>query len=438
MTTVQASRRDNYAKQWLLLVVFVLAGMGAWHVIAQRPAFYSVKVPEAASGQGTDWFLLMKIPDVSSQPMEQQVAKERFVGWLRGLRREGFHPMLLSAVLSRLDRGALLPPKTVVLLFHPAYRSTYETFAPLLADVGWPAVLLTDRDALRRGDRRYLSNHAMRRVKRSPLWDIGWYQGAPKAERVMFELTSSSHAGKRHRLSLNLAMDHEALNRVPATRGFSRLAIHPTWTTDELIDRLLAEAPVEGPAHLTVRTVGSRTVGVALDAGQSDQHPFRLEAPADARAASVAWLCTRGKHDLLLHLKALSCFGQLWIRLRSDPASGQGVRIGFTPEGIVVQQDQQQVHTQLAAVPWPALPNGPMAVTILLRGQRLHLAVNDQTLCAVDSIRPPVESYGLVELLVHDKVRGAAAMYVADVIFVPVDASRQTQPALRATQYARS
>lgn len=415
----EAPPPKSYAGHWAVLGL-AMAAWAAWAWLPSRPL--SPLPIRQAAGDGVDWFLLVRVPEVPSEELEAAAAPERLASWLHALRRAGFQPMRLSHALARLDRGQLLPRKTVVLLFQPGYRHTYERLGPVLEQQRWPAVWLASRSALRQADRRYLSGHALDTMERSGLWDIGWYEGTLDQEAVMVELPEGpSQRQTMRRMTLDLRTGHIALNHASHRNRLHRLAARTPWTAQELVDRLTAEAPVDGPAHLTARQIGPRLWGLAVETGASgERHPFNLGAPINARVASVAWPCTSGKNDLVLDLHLMARLGETWVLLRSNQSIGQAVRVGFTEQTIFVEQDHEGARTRLAEAPWPQGTTERVAATILLRGRRLHITVQDQPVLLLDSIRPPADPHGLVELVAYDRVRGAAGLHTASVVFVPI------------------
>ena len=411
---------ERYAIQWGLIGVLAVAGI-AWALWSSRPPAYHTEIPAISAEEGAGWFLVIRIPEVPPNELDAAAARTQVAGWLAKLREAGFWPMRLSTVLSRLNRGESLPPRTVVLLFHPGYRHTYETLAPVFEEHRCPVVWLTDRKAVRHADRRYLSQHALRNLEASDLWDVGWYESSSDAKALRFELAQWTPArGWPRSFLLNLQAGHLALNRTNGTRSLVRLNVVPTWTAQDLVDRLLAEAPIDGPAYLTARLIGSRMWGIGLDAdADASSPPFTVEAPLDSRAASVSWSGTLGTPDLLLNLNLVSRSGELWLLLRSDQR-GQALRIGFTDEAILIEQDHENRRTQLASVSTTSLLNSPMNAVVRLQDRSLELSINDEPVITLEDRLTPASPDGIVELVAYDKVRGAAAVDVAALVFQPL------------------
>jgi len=135
----------------------------------------------------------------------------------------GYHVALLSEVHHRLIFGPGLPRKTAVLLFDPGDRKTFEGVAPLLAKYKFPAVWVTDPQALKNGDRRCVSRHVWNAMKRSGCWDVGYYNGAS-------------------------GLVIESRDSEPVIIGHGRVAwLHAdwNWTGQKLVEKLEAEEPLQ-------------------------------------------------------------------------------------------------------------------------------------------------------------------------------------------------
>lgn len=413
---------EQYARHWAVFWCLV-AALAAWAAIASREPSFPLNVPQAAPAQGVEWFLVVKIPEATSEDIPIDTTRAQFAGWLQALERAGFRPMALSTVLAWLDQGRPLPQKTLVLLFRPGYRRTYEVLAPVLAEHGYPAVWLTDRDALRRGDHRYLSSHAIRKMRASKRWDLAWFDGRsvlPGQKTLAVELEGAGSGQPLRGLTLSPQIGDVALNTREATGVLRQLNVHPTWTTQELVDRLLVEAPVEGPSHLTARQIGVRPWGVAISAdGMERPQAFTLRASLQGRVASVSWPSTKGKNDFQLYLQIPSGMGDVWVLLRSDRVTRQGVRLGFVDGGFVVEQELNGRRTRLTAVARPGATATPLKATMVLIGDHLELSVDDQPAVHVALHTAPPQSSGMVEFVVADRVRGAAVVQSARVLFAP-------------------
>ena len=415
--TPEPPRIERYTAHWTLTGCLLLGAvavyLGRVPVMPQTPPGIS----DVLRGQPADWFLMVRIPEVPREPWMAKLAQERFESWLAALAEHGFTPALLSEVQRRLAEGSGLPEKTVVMVFDPGYRGTYETLAPVLEKYQYPTVWLTDRAALRRGGRRYLSHHAVRVMKKSKLWEVGFYQR--RSATFTLESYRATRAPRAHRtLSWHPDCGRMALNRGVGLRALNRLNVNLFWTPQELVNRLLAEAPIRGTAYLTAREIQGRTWGMAVEVSSGNEAPrFRLCTRPDARSATISWPSTLGPKNLQLELRLASLVGELWVFLCSDRQTGQNLRVGFRADAVVVEQDSQGQQRQLASFSWPEPRIDGFAATLHLGGRRLRVSVNGKALPELVVPEATESERAMVEIMVYDQVRGAACAESVSLVF---------------------
>ena len=78
------------------------------------------------------------------------IPEESFRAQMHYLRDHGYHPMSAAAVLDRVEHGALLPRKPVLISFDDGCESVYSRALPILREFGFPALLFvtTSPDAV--------------------------------------------------------------------------------------------------------------------------------------------------------------------------------------------------------------------------------------------------------------------------------------------------
>src|SRR5579864_3889378 len=142
------SYKAHYGLQWLLLGCCVAAWM-AFHQSHVNLSSPFRPAPEKTAASSVNWFYMVKMPEITTQH-ESGVGtmKTRLIEWLETLKSHGFRPMLLSEALRRIYDGQGVPERTVVTFFNPSYRRTIEIVSPILAELKWPAVCLTDDTAM--------------------------------------------------------------------------------------------------------------------------------------------------------------------------------------------------------------------------------------------------------------------------------------------------
>jgi hypothetical protein len=373
------------------------------------------KAPKEVVGQA-DWFFLLKMPESPVDKAGQNAASRRLAHWLTDLKKAGFHPMLMSEVLSRLNRGISLPSKTVVLVYDPGYLCTYQAVAPVLAHHKTPAVWITSREALNTADRRYLSYHALRQMQKTGLWEIAQFSGDTSAHRDahLFSWTPGQ------KTPWDMMDDRQALNRPSGTMHFYRLNVNPEWTGRHLVDRLLSEVPVSGPVELTVRHIKNRAWGVALpDKPPIRPTPFSLEAPPLRRGGTVEWFGTRGLRNFGIEMDAAGLTGDLHLLLRTDPEGGESLHLGFSPTVIWVDQDHNGRLTRLATFPWTTGRLNAMHVSVNLSGRRLRVFINRKPVFRLDGITLPSSDRGMIAVEVSHRLRGVAQVRALSIALTP-------------------
>lgn len=414
---------ERYTGQWIVFWC-IAAALAFWATSDSRQPPVRLPAPAIPPGEGVDWFLVARLPEVPAYEAGTAVPQARLIEWLDAIQQAGFQPMLLSTVIDRLDQGLPLPRKTLVLMFHPGYRQTYEVVAPILEQYRIPAVWLTNEKAIKRGERKHLNRRMLKRMQRSGLWDVGWHEApaenATSLDAELWPLPGAEHGAAPRAFRIDYRFGNQAMNQGGLKATLNRLSVPITWTGGNLADRLLAEAPIGRAAHLTGRRIGARTWGLAVDAVGTERQPFQLAAPLQSRVAALGWPGTSGKNDLVLDLQMQNPLGEVWLLLRSSPSAQQAIRIGFAPEAILIEQDRRGTRTRRAKVPWTWTPGQPLSAAIVLRGRRLCVAVNDVPLITLDSIEAPDDANGQVELVIYDKLRGAAGVGSASLVFLPL------------------
>lgn len=405
---------ENYIRHWVAAWLLAAAAIGGllWYRAHHGPP----EPPAAPAAGDADWFLVLKLHETPTAWHETRQAQRRLGRWLARLKREGFVPMKLSTVQDRLGRGEKLPPKTVVLVLDPSYRHTFESFAPVLMRHRCPAVWLTNERAVRQIDRKFLSRHAIEEAEQSGWWDVGFHASNDPSPFVLLKRGQPTGvtwewSAEDGRMGLNHGLHPEAMNRLKA---------NGTWSTEELINRLRAEVPLQGSASLSARWIQNRLWGVALDPAKHPPERFSLLTNLDTRSASLSWAGTEGMQDVRVLCQVPDFSGELWLFLRSDRTARHRVRIGFSRDGVVnIAQDQHGRRRVIASLACPALQDGRFTCELMLSGRRLGLTIDGVPWPEVQLAEELGSPDGRVELVVSDQVRNIAQaesirLFVAD------------------------
>jgi len=409
---------SHYVPHWIAIVLLILASVYLFHRLQNNPSPLSVSADSTA--MGVDWFFMVQLPHVTKDPQSQNYAillDERILA----LQKEGLRPMLLSDILERLDKGQTIPPHSVVFFYEQGYRTTVESAWPVLQKLQTPALLLTPTEPLKGGDWGYISKHRANTLRESGLWDVGYFEGSfPSRVELWSKRELPMRLGPDNGDPLWITDASESvLNRGPRPTRLRRLFFNPQWTTADVANRLKAEAPIDGPALLSLRPIQGRLWGVSLDPNESPTAVFDLRAAQNFRNAEVSWLGTRGLRNMELAAKADLIHGEWWFILRADQ-SGNNVRVGLLKDKIVIDAQIGDQIKLLSSTPH-ARPDSPF-YRIRLKDQELR--VFDATGATLATTRTPPfsqdTSNGLLRMMVYDRFHEAALAHGVELRITPL------------------
>lgn len=391
--------KPSYRAHWAL-VLAAAAALALLFTLPQR-----APAPEKrADAAGADWYLVLRLPLAGENADRARLESERLRGWIEELRREGFTPVLLSEARARLSRGERLPGKPVVLLLEPGWRRAVESAQPLLSGLGAPSVWLVDGAAVGERDERFVSPRALSRLRRAGLTDVGALRGSTRTFTLSGETLSwAPDAGQR------------ALNRGGRSATLHRLHVPLGWTGRQLAARLQAEVPVGRPGKLGLVRLYGRPWGIAARPGSPAA--FDLTAPTDRRSASVSWLGSEGGGDVELELTAAAVTGELWLYPRWRPGAPRGVRVGFTPDGVVAEEGRDGRWKRVGAVAWARGQAAPLNSRLRVSGSRLSVQAGSGP--ALDFELGASPGDGILMLELYDKIRGGAGARGLELTWKP-------------------
>lgn len=407
--------RDTFGRQWLLCGVLAAAAGLGWRAASER--LRPAPAPSARAHGAVDWFLVVRMPAISAQyEAGVDVMRVRYDEWLEALRRAGFHPMRLSEALSAISSGKGLPERSVVAVFEPGLRRTKRVIEPIFLRRGWPAVWLTDSEAMRGGSREFVTYRDARRMTASGWWDVGYSRKEGGYDVHSREGRFTLGAGGRVWSGVEGTF---ALNRGADKRGLSVLTVNPDWLAPELVDRLRAELPYERRSCLQKAVIHGRDWGVSgpRAAAPGDCAAFDVEAPAGRRDNRLHWLGSAGVRNMRLSLEARKIVGELRLHLLRDDVSGRRLSIVFG-ERIVYVDEWDGARKRRLLQTRHAARRGPVSATISLEGGRVSL----ETAGGPPWVSPPLHlsDRGVLVLQVAEKIRGVARAEGIRLTFEPL------------------
>jgi hypothetical protein len=407
-------RKRAHILSWGIFLLIGAAGIGYFRIAYHHEMSAA---PVEASGQSNTIhsFLLLRIPEITSQYESGiETMKQRIDEWLDAVVSAGFHPLLLSEAMRRLQENEGLPERTVVFFFNPGYRKTMEIVAPIFAHHGCPAVCLTDQSAMRRYDRRYITFHAARLMRASGQWDVGFM------DRQGHYSIEDERQGKKPFVTAaqwSPIAGALALNRKNDLQRMNYLTVNADWVAAELVNRLEAESPANDKVFLGKAVIHSREWGIT----SPREVRFDLAAPLNNRSARLFWMGTRSHPDFRINFSVGSLIGEIWLVLRFDEVSGSAIQVIMSGKDLVVEQRDGGVYKRLMSFPMQrSFQESNFGLGLTMRGQNLSISIYGKTYLIVCPAASSSAGRGIIQVFLTDKIRGIAKAQHIRMLFTPL------------------
>jgi hypothetical protein len=415
--------RTSYARQWRLTGVLAVLCLAVFAAVRFRKPAEPPPLPPADQRAYVDWFQLVGLPEMVGEPGRDEAYREMISGWIGEMRREDFLVLPFSRLMGRLLRGEAVPEKSVVLLFEPGYRVTYEALSSTLEKLEAPVAWVTEDPGRYLTDRRFVTPHQREVMSRTGRWDVGM-RGA-QGDSFDLPVSDEDPAAKR---GFRWARDvgRYGINRSGSLDELNRLNANTVWSGRELADRMLAEVPLRLPTPLAARTIQGRLWGTIP--GRDDARPtaFDLHADLQNRGASIWWLGMRGVADFRLRFSVRELHGELWILLRSNPAAERRLYVGIVGDRVLVDAENGGSRRRLASTPFAVPSGGGFKGSLRLEGKRLEVACEGLEVLTVEDVGVEATPGCLLELNALDRLRGAARASGIELDMEPIGASAAT------------
>ena len=178
------------------------------------------------------------------------------------------------------------------------------------------------------------------------------------------------------------------------------------------------EVPVQGSSYLHVGILDGRNQALFGD-GSIPMH-FDLAVPTTRRSAEIWWPSTKGHNDMSVELTLEKLTGELWMFLRSDDKTGEGLGLGISKGFVTVMKRAPGEQRQLAVF-HPAWPlQGPFVCRAVLVDNTLRLYVNGTMLGNLTDIPDAPSRDAQFGMMIYDRVRGSAQVTDATILFTPL------------------
>jgi hypothetical protein len=377
-------------------------------------------VREAAVPTKADWYLVLRMPAVTSQYESGiDTMKGRYGEWLNALSQAGFTPMKLSDVYRRMKSDEGIPRNTVVMVFDPGFRRTYEIVSPILTSHGWPAVWMTPKVEMDRGHREYLTFHQTSLMTDSGAWDVGFIQ---KDGSIVLQ----AQEGKEIRLGTRNTVWSEtsgglALNRGGAFQQMHRLTVNSDWLPSDLVNRVRAEVPIDRPMYLTQGAVQNLNWGTSTDPSSPNEKHFDVTLANHRRGTLLAWFGTSTHANFKIEAEAHSLVGRIALHLRWNEVAQSGIIVTASNRDVHIRYQARGTSRDVRTLTRSGLgPNRQMKLNLELNGQNLTVSVDGRPPVSLALPAEAPSGPGLVQMNVYDAIKGSARVDGLQLLYTPL------------------
>ncbi|MFN0117627.1 MAG: hypothetical protein ACKVQC_04950 [Elusimicrobiota bacterium] len=425
MSSDQALERTSNGKYWAAFLFFLLL-IAASLIFFQEKREISNKTSFSISdrGQQVDWFYLFKIPEIPLNDPDRTLVLSHLKLWIKFLKNADFTFMSLSDVLSRQSQGKNVPVKSVVFYFSPGFRQSFDAIKPLIKELDMPITWLTDQAGLENKDIRFINSHDIEVLKKtSHLWDFGFFNSEKKNFSLFsprIELTGAPFHG-------TISEDENtALTTLNASSSFQAFAINPNWTGQDLLNYIYRHRQIDGPSYLSLLNMSNKPIPVSYPDAHAKQSDFffDLSSRLDNRVHQVAWSATKNIHDYQLDLSVQEYFGEIWLTLRGNEGKGESVRLGFSDDFIIFDQEDSQFRHHRQTFPWKRTK--AFSARVQIKANKLVFSVNEGPLSRVYDLSSTANIFEPVSLMVFERVRGVAWANGVQLKITPINNSSES------------
>jgi hypothetical protein len=419
-----APRSDSTVRPWLITVVLAAAIFLALRHVGHSPARFVFPV---SNEKPVHWFLVLRMPPITAQHESGiETMKTRYGQWLDTLTRAGYRPLLLSDVSEMIRTGIGVPPKSLMIVFDPGLRRTYQTVGPILKQHRWGAVWLSDEHAMQARHREYVTYHTARKMVASGLWDVG-LRHTDGTYDFSIGQTRPFTLGRKDKRAWSLTNGSDALNRGNDLINLNRLNVVGDWMPSDLLNRVNAEVPVEAPSYLTIGNVQNVPWGTS-QTQKPDAPParFDLGVGKNRKSIVVSWLGTEGVDNFKATLDAASLTGTLAFRFRWDDLTGDGVQVSISNTGVTIDERSDFVGRTVARAHRDGRKN--FNVRLLAVGDRMAMIVDDQAVAEIPPLATAAHGQGMSAIYLSDRISEVAHVDGLSISFTPLPAGSVAWP----------
>jgi hypothetical protein len=208
-----------------------------------------------------------------------------------------------------------------------------------------------------------------------------------------------------------------AMNRGPIFGTMNRLHVLSDWTTEDLINRLRVEVPVDQASYLTLAPIQNLDWGVSTPQNSPEEKYFDLAVPLWRRGIMLGWFGVKSHANFTLDAEAKDLIGNLAFRLRWNEQEGSGLVVTVSRRIWSIQQQSPSGFVLLKRM--YRRSSGGFQMILQLTDRVMTFSPDGETPETVLLPAGAPADGGTIQIYLYDSLKGSAQVKAVRMLYTP-------------------